>query len=114
MKCEKVKEYIGQYLNQCYKNQKFCDVTIVADSTQIQCHKIVLASVSPFLKDVLTSPGQNEDVDGNTVLNLSEFNPKEVKSMSLLVNLDISFQSWLAGQVFNRQPLLGPRIQKRC
>ena len=38
-------------MNQLRAEERFCDVTIVADSLKFRGHKVILAACSPFLRD---------------------------------------------------------------
>lgn len=38
-------------MNQLRSEERFCDVTIVADSLKFRGHKVILAACSPFLRD---------------------------------------------------------------
>ena len=41
-------------LNELRRQNEFCDVSIVTNETQINCHKVVLSSCSEFFRRVLT------------------------------------------------------------
>ena len=41
-------------LNELRRQNEFCDVSIVTNETQINCHKVVLSSCSGFFRRVLT------------------------------------------------------------
>eukprot|EP00736_Rhodelphis_marinus_P009524 Rmarinus@m.1652 len=42
-------------LHEYYVNHVFCDLTIVVDEEEYPCHKLVVATASPFLKEMLSA-----------------------------------------------------------
>ncbi|TFK07466.1 T-complex protein 1 subunit gamma [Platysternon megacephalum] len=59
--------FMSQGLKQMYLNQQFCDATLVVEGRRFPCHKVLLASVSPYFRVMFTSSFK-ESQDGEVLL----------------------------------------------
>lgn len=49
-------DYITQGLKQLLNAQQLCDVTLAVEGKKFMCHRVLLASVSPYFRAMFTSP----------------------------------------------------------
>ncbi|XP_067417096.1 kelch-like protein 6 [Emydura macquarii macquarii] len=59
--------FVSQGLKQIYLNQQFCDATLVVEGRRFPCHRVLLASVSPYFRVMFTSSFK-ESQDGEVFL----------------------------------------------
>ncbi|KAK9403030.1 kelch-like 9 [Crotalus adamanteus] len=59
--------YLCQGLKQLYQSQQLCDVTLGVEGKSFPCHRMLLASVSPYFRDLFTS-GSCESQNGEILL----------------------------------------------
>ncbi|KAG2460423.1 kelch-like protein 2 [Polypterus senegalus] len=71
-------EYITQGLKQLLDAQQLCDVTLVVDGKKFMCHRVLLASVSPYFRAMFTSPLAESRL---TEIRLQEVTPEVVQSV---------------------------------
>ncbi|CAM4671414.1 unnamed protein product [Caretta caretta] len=58
---------LSKGLKQLYQHQLLCDAMLVCEGRRFSCHRVLLAAVSPYFKDVFTSFGK-ESQGGEVVL----------------------------------------------
>ncbi|XP_067422767.1 kelch-like protein 12 [Emydura macquarii macquarii] len=58
---------LSKGLKQLYQHQLLCDATLVCEGRRFSCHRVLLAAVSPYFKDVFTSSWK-ESQGGEVVL----------------------------------------------
>lgn len=70
---------IAPYITWCYKSSTFCDLVLIASGNQrIQCHKLVMCSLSQRLLSVCSDA---QDMEDTTFIHLPQFTHQEVKSV---------------------------------
>lgn len=75
-------ESFTQMLNDLTMTGNFADVTLVLDDqSQIKSHKVILAAVSQFFRDIL----DDADVQEDLTIHLSEVQYDELESLLLLI-----------------------------
>ncbi|XP_077207624.1 kelch-like protein 24 isoform X2 [Paroedura picta] len=86
----------SQGLRQLYQAQQLCDVTLEAEGKSFPCHQMLLASVSPFFRDIfINSNGlqnkefQLKDVTSSTLQSLLNYLYTEELSLTLETAQDL-------------------------
>ena len=69
-------------LNELRRQNEFCDVSIVTNETQINCHKVVLSSCSGFFRRVLTQHRGGMSLNtNNTIVYLHNISSKCINNL---------------------------------
>ncbi|CAM5075396.1 unnamed protein product, partial [Natator depressus] len=90
--------FVSQGLKQMYLEQLFCDATLVVEGRRFPCHRVLLASVSPYFRVMFTSSFK-ESQDGEVLL--KAIAPSIIQSMLNYLYLEeISLTAETAEELF--------------
>ncbi|XP_061463463.1 kelch-like protein 12 [Rhineura floridana] len=100
--------YLCQGLKQLYQAQQLCDVTLGVEGRRFPCHRMLLASVSPYFRDIFinSSESQNgeiqlEDMAASTLHCLLEY----LYTEELSLTADIAQELFTAASKLQILPL---------
>ncbi|XP_050793325.1 kelch-like protein 1 [Gopherus flavomarginatus] len=90
--------FLSQGLKQMYLDKQFCDATLVVEGRRFPCHRMLLASVSPYFRVMFTSSFK-ESQDGEVLL--KAIAPSIIQSMLNYLYLEeISLTAETAEELF--------------